>query len=129
MQQKVVAHYRDGRIVKGLTSDFDPARPEFEVVNGAGEHTSVALDHLKAVFFVKDLAGDASYDEVKAFAPGAHHVGHRLELQMLDDERIVGASDSYHPDHGGFFLVPADPQSNNVRCFVMAAAVKRVSFV
>jgi hypothetical protein len=35
----------------------------------------------------------------------------------------------YQPNRSGFFLVPADPESNNERCYIVSAAVKKVEFV
>lgn len=129
---KVVVHYRDGGLVKGHTEDFNPAAATFHVaaVNDAtGNPAPVAVEDLKAVFFVRDFVGDATYDEVKAFSASAARAPHRIEAYMFDGELLVGSADVYEPEARGFFLVPADPRSNNLRCFVVAAAVKRLSVV
>ena len=39
---------------------------------------------------------------------------------------MVGAVDGMATDDPGFFLVPADPESNNVRVYVIAAATRAV---
>jgi len=78
---------------------------------------------------VKDFVGDSAYDEVKAFSGGTtYQPGTRMEVAMFDGEVLVGTVESYRPDGNGFFLVPADTKSNNLRCFVVATSVKRASF-
>jgi hypothetical protein len=56
----VVARYRDGRIIKGITYDFGPQKRGFHV-NSVGEDvgkvSEVLFSELKAVFFVKSLEG------------------------------------------------------------------------
>jgi len=42
---------------------------------------------------------------------------------------MVGATQGYQPGRPGFFLIPADAQSNNERCFVVTAATQEVSFL
>jgi hypothetical protein len=39
---------------------------------------------------------------------------------------IVGTADTPPTDADGFFLVPADPESNNLRVYVVAAATRAV---
>ena len=133
VQNKVVVRYLDGRVMKGTTVDFLPTRPTFHLVpvGQSGSTISVLeiqISDLKAVFFVKDFIGDASYDEVKAFNAGTPTQGRRMQIVFKDDEMLIGTTMGYQPERTGFFLVPADPKSNNARCFVVATAVKKVSF-
>ena len=134
MQNRIVARYLDGRVVKGQTADFLPTRPTFHVVPspqaGAAIHVvEVKLAELKAVFFVKDLVGDGTYDEGKAFPAGTKVPGRKVQVEFKDGETIVGTTQGYQPDRPGFFVVPIDPRSNNDRCFVVMAAVKDVKFL
>jgi hypothetical protein len=39
---------------------------------------------------------------------------------------ICGYSKDYSPDSQGFFLAPGDPNSNNIRVFVVRSATTRV---
>jgi hypothetical protein len=55
--------------------------------------------------------------------------GKRLQVTFADGEMIVGATQAFHPDRPGFFLVPADPRSNNDRVFVVMKAVRSVSVI
>jgi hypothetical protein len=134
VQNRVVARYLDGRVLKGQTADFLPAKPLFHVVQApqagaGGQVVEVRLADLKAVFFVKDLVGNAAYNEGKAFADGARAQGRKVEVEFSDGETIVGTTQGYQPDRPGFFVVPVDPKSNNERCFVVMAAVKKVAFL
>jgi hypothetical protein len=50
-----------------------------------------------------------------------------MEVALFDGELLVGTVSGYRPDGHGFFLVPADTNCNNLRCFVVAASVRRAS--
>jgi hypothetical protein len=129
---KVVVHYRDGRVLKGYAAGVSGTLPSFflQTLDVPSREVEVELASLKAVFFVKDFDGDAAYVEKKSFpASAAHGPGRRIEIAMLDGEVLVGALDAYHPEGDGFFMAPADPDSNNIGCFVVASAVKRASIV
>jgi small nuclear ribonucleoprotein (snRNP)-like protein len=133
-QNRIVVRYRDGRSVKGHTADFLPSRPSFHVLpadaDAAAKGTvEVALAELKAVFFVKEFSGNAAYHESKAFRPGQRVAGRKIRVELRDGEILVGTTMGYQPSRPGFFLVPADPNSNNERCYVVSAAVRKVEFV
>ena len=77
---RVVAHFLDGRVIKGTTSNFFPNRPTFHLLAvGAGQDTEVQCRQLKAVFFVKDLAGDENRKDIRGFVegPAAFELGSR----------------------------------------------------
>lgn len=128
---KVVARYLDGHVLKGSTRNFDPNRPAFTITSVEAapgeEDAAVRLDQLKAVFFVKSFAGQASYSERKEFVDPA--AGRRLSVRFKDGEILVGTSLSYDASRTGFFLFPVDKDSNNDKIFVLAAAVAEVTTV
>jgi hypothetical protein len=129
--QKIVVRYKDGRVIKGFSHDFNPGRSQFAIwpsIN-APEHEGmlVPLSVLKAVFFVRDFQGDASYTEERSFDQAAH--GRKLEVTFSDNEMLVGTTLSYRPDGQGFFVIPADPRANNLRVFVVTSAVRHVRFL
>ena len=133
MQNRVVVRYLDGRVLKGQTADFLPTKPVFHVIPTGQPGTSfpileVRIPELKAVFFVKDFAGDAAYNEAKAFDEGVRAQGRRVQVEFKDGEVLVGTTMGYQPDRLGFFLVPVDSKSNNDRCFIVMTAAKAVSF-
>ena len=134
MQNRIVIRYSDGRVVKGLTADFSPGKSLFHLsvwadTGATGSVVDVRLDELKAVFFVKDFAGNAAYNEIKSFDGSQAVQGRKIEVQFTDGETLVGTTMGYQPDRPGFFLMPADPNSNNERCFIVKAAVKGVKFL
>ncbi len=130
---QVVARFRDGRMLKGQTNDFLPAKDSFHLLaQGAGPGAmaqEVRISELKAIFFVKDLKGDSVHAETNAFDQGKATPGRKLKVTFLDNEILVGTTQGYQPDRPGFFLMPADPRSNNERCFVVKAATKTVEFI
>ncbi len=129
---KVVARYLDGRLVKGLTSNFHVNRSSFHLhpTEGCGGKPCVIyIRDLKAVFFVRDLAGNPSYNERKSYLETEKPQGRKVEVEFLDGEILVGSTMGYDPNRHGFFLCPADPNGNNQRIFAVAASVKSVRFL
>lgn len=128
---KVVARYLDGRLLKGFTFDFSPARPVFHVTAAGaapgGRPIEVALADLKAVFFVKDLVGDAHYNERKEFAVTDRPVGRKVAVRFRDGEVLVGTTQGYDRSRPGFFMIPVDPSSNIDRCFVIGGSAAEIS--
>ena len=128
---KVVARFVDGRILKGFTQDFNPNRDLFHldpVGDSPGKPIEIWIKELKAVFFVKDFVGDSSYNERKSYLDGSKPQGRKMEVTFRDGEVLVGSNLGYDPKRPGFFLFPADPDSNNLRIFAVSAAVKNVRF-
>ncbi len=126
---KVVVAYLDGRRLKGYTNDFSPVRDQFFLFpEGAdpkpgGRGTPVRLAELKAVFFVKDFAGNPSHRE----APDPSQLlGKKIEVTFADGEKLIGSSVAYNPRNLGFFMQSADSASNNERMFVVNRNVKQV---
>lgn len=84
---------------------------------------------LKAVFFVRDFAGNRQYDEKKVHLAEETFQGHIVEVTFADGEIIVGSTPAYDPRRQGFFLVPLDPESNNLRVFIVSRAVRDVRHI
>ncbi|MGE0362736.1 MAG: hypothetical protein AB7H93_03650 [Vicinamibacterales bacterium] len=129
LHNRVVARFADGHIVKGTTQDFAVTRDFFHVIPAEPGATPVRVNVplLKAVFFVKDHTGDKDYNERKAFDKLVP--GRKLQVTFRDGEVLVGSSTAYDAARPGFFLMPADPKSNNDRIFVVMKAVRSVSFI
>lgn len=127
MSHKVVARYIDGRVIKGVSSDINPKRPFCHIRTENGNQSVKLLD-LKALFFVKDLVGNAKRDDGDTLEtgdprqPGARHI----EVEFGDGERIVGLTVGYPPQGPFFYMLPVDNQSNNVRILVNKAAIARM---
>lgn len=129
IHNRVVARFADGRIVKGTTQDFSVTRDFFHVIppDPGAAPVRIGVPALKAVFFVKDHAGNKDYNEKKAFEGLVP--GRKLQVVFKDGETLVGSTTGYDGARPGFFMTPADPKSNNDRIFVVARAVRAVAFI
>jgi hypothetical protein len=129
---RVVAHFMDGRLLKGCTHDFFPGRPSFHLTSeqetDKGEVYEVRIADLKAVFFVKTLQGDRIYHEKKRFkeVDTSHLKGLRVQLHFKDGEVIRGTTRDYSEGKQGFFMTPVDPRSNNVLVYVVTDALEDI---
>ena len=127
---KIVVRYRDGKIVKGFTQNFFPNKPVFHVVplegGGSTPPLEISMADLKAVFFVRDFAGNKALKERKHLAEGEKPHGRLIEVTCVDGEVIVGTTTGYDPVRPGFFLFPVDQKSNNVKAYIVSAAVRKV---
>jgi hypothetical protein len=125
---EVVARYLDGRVLKGISHDIDPARPTFHLRIPDQHAIEVKLTDLKALFFVKTLAGDPAHAEGSTVEPGDPRArgAHMIEVEFADGERVVGLTVRYPPVRPFFYVVPADGQSNNLRILINRAAVVRL---
>lgn len=125
----VVAGFRDGRRVKGVTLDFLPTREAFHVQSDDGQVAEIRLRDLKSVYFVHDLTGHPEHQTVNEFDVNATMSGRKIRVVFLDGEELVGTTQGYSPERPGFFVQPADRESNNQRVFVVAAATTDVHFL
>lgn len=132
---KVVAHLRDGSLVKGYTEAFpvkdmksllkkDPVVLPPEIVVRTSEtrkSVKLTLSSLKALFFVKSLEGRKEYEEVKFFDGQPTIQGLWVRVRFHDGERTEGIvrNSLQFLVTSGFFLKPPDPSSNNEIVYVV----------
>ena len=134
---KVVAHLEDGSLIKGfLEYPSDVAHESFVVRNQLpptvqlrlmdGGTGVVDLGETKALFFVKTFEGRPDYKEVKFFKADPEIAGLWIRIQFRDNEITEGIVHNSLPFimHGGFFLKPPDPQSNNTMTYVVKKSLK-----
>jgi hypothetical protein len=133
IQNKIVVRYKDGRLMKGFTNDFMPNKEIFHLIPMGTPPGTKPLDvrvaDLKAVFFVKDFGGNPQYKEKHEFDPTRPLLGRKIQVMFRDGEVMVGTTQGFQPNRPGFFVVPADAQSNIERCFVISAATKEAKFI
>ena len=125
----VVARFRDGRVIKGHTRDFIPECARFHVLPRGGMQTvEIQSAELKAVFFVRDLAGNKWFHKKRAFPAfdAGPDSGRRIAVLFEDGELIIGHAQTYTADSAGFFVFPIDARENNARVYVMRAATTEV---
>jgi hypothetical protein len=133
MMNKIVARYANGTMVKGVTADFFPGRETFHVtVSTTGrdaETVVVRMQDLKAVFFVRDYAGNPTHVRQKDFDATHHDMGRRIKVTFKDGEVYIGTTQGYQPGRQGFFVVPIDTKGNDERCYVLTAATREVTLL
>lgn len=138
--QKVVIHYQDGKILKGFLRSFQLTDEEtiFSKEDKSNSETlTVPLRNLKAIYYVKDHQGDKDFKEKKKFGLAASK-GRKVMVKFKDRELVCGyvtetlpwVLGKFHPEPDasrfGFFLIPADPESNNLKIFVVVSALKEI---
>lgn len=128
----MVAHYLNGKVVKGITQDFFPNKDRFHLYSAAqpsGDPKEVIVKELKALFFVHDFLGNRLYKESKKYAEGEKPQGRKIEVTFADGEIMVGSTLGYDPNRPGFFIFPVDTKGNNIRVFAVTPAVKKVRYL
>ena len=126
----VVVALLDGRRVKGFVYGFNASSDEFSLFpkEGLGQAyaTHMAMGDCKAIFFVKSHEGNKGYREDKTTHRAGRIRGRRVEVVFNDGEKMAGTTEAYSPARVGFFMYPPDPNSNNLRIFVLNRNVRQV---
>ena len=131
-RNRIVAHFKNGHLRKGYTHYFNPVKETFHITSeleqDKGKIYEVVCSDLKAIFFVKTLAGNVNYKEKKRFdeVETSNLRGIKIKIEFNDGEVMCGISLGYSKNRKGFFIIPVDPQSNNERVYVIANAVRDV---
>jgi hypothetical protein len=126
----VVANLLSGQVVKGISLDVDATKPLCHIRTDAGV-VKVQLADVKALFFVRDLAGDPKRNDRQAVAPDdpRQRGATMVEIRFKDGERIVAFTNRYPPRGAFHYVVPVDQASNNSRILVNQAAVVSLTLV
>ena len=124
-ENKVIAHFVDGQLIKGTTLDFFPTKDRFHIIEENGEIHDIRVNELKAIFFVKHFDGDADYAEKKGFFTKQPQ-GKKVLVEFNDGEVLFGYTLSYSTKGLGFFIFPGDPECNNNKVFIVHSSTKRV---
>jgi len=134
VENKVVARFRDGNIVKGFTNDFFPNKDVFHI-SGAErgtDLTKVQVPDLKALFFVKSFEGKKDHrkhDHPDVVEKLSKTTGVKLKIVFADGEQMLAFTQGYEPGRKGFFIFSPDPESNWERAFVVKESTKEVTRV
>jgi len=139
--EKVVARFKNGKILKGHVRDFGVGS-ETVTVEDPETRTAhrISIDELKAIFFVKTFEGQGTYVEKKTFGI-RKNPGRKVFVKFKDSEALVGYVDGDIPwakgfslekdgkKTTGFFLVPVDSNSNNIKVFVVGSSIQDVTIM
>lgn len=125
-ETSVVVQLRDGRIGKGVAGAFSPMTPQFtlnQLVPGKTP-AAIKLEDCLTVRFVKTYngGGSAATPFPAKPAPGPATPGEKLQVQLLDGEKIVGTALA-HKEGDSFMLIPV-PGGNVKRMWISAKAVR-----
>ncbi len=133
MMNQIIAHFQDGKVMRGHTMDFLPTKDRFHLIPSDqgpdAKPVEVLLADLKGVFFVKDLKGDGRRQKLNYFNPNDPPLGRKIRVSFKDGEVLQGYTQAYQPGRPSFFVIPADKNSNTERVFVLAAATKEVRLI
>jgi len=134
--QRAILRFLDGSMLKGLIKDFTLADDFVYIEDESSEKQKIKLKQLKAIFFVRKIEGNKDHREKKSFT-GAKRAGKRLFVKFKDGEQMTGYLEGDTPwDKGffldlkkssGFFLIPVDQDSNNIKVFVVTSALQDVT--
>lgn len=123
IENKVVIRFRDGRIVKGGTYNFKSNREIFHVTEAHDEKKTIeiSMSQLKIIFFVKTLERNKDRRSPEDFSMESFNnvIGRKVKITFSDGEVMYGIIHGYTPHMKGFFIFPADKESNNKRAFVI----------
>jgi len=131
---KLVAHFKDGVISRGFSRDFQPENEVFHLMSDEEGITSsrrIHREQLKALFQVKTWGAPGGHaDRRKGFPPEpSEWPAPRTIVEFFDGEEIWGYSQGYHSEAPAFFLLPADPEDNNARIFVVRSSLVKIHFL
>ncbi len=140
-EEKVVARFKDGSLVKGYVRNFrvDAETVRLRTPKNRNEIT-VPVENLKALFFVKTFSGYREYVERKVFGI-RKNAGRKVFVKFGDKESLLGFIEGAVPwNRGfsltkpgmkakGFFLVPVDSDSNNTKVFVVGSAISDITIM
>ena len=138
---RVVIRVLDGRTVKGYLKEFSETSEtvtmkEYE----SGKTVTIPVSSLKAIFFVKSFEGKPDYREKKRYSTKSRK-GKRVYVKFKDSETLLGYLEGDIPwekgffissrsdEKKGFFMIPADEESNNIKIFVIASSVSDVTLI
>ena len=128
VENKIVLHFLDKRILKGITNNFSPNKKMFHIEEiDTKKAIEVDIGQLKGIFFVKTHEGDKQYKEKKNIERLG--LGRKVIVTFKDGETVIGYTTGFSRDRAGFYLFPVDPDSNTIKIFVVIDATKEIVFL
>ncbi|HZK10788.1 MAG TPA: hypothetical protein VFD10_00285, partial [Atribacterota bacterium] len=99
MSNKIIVKYKDGKIVKGWSTDFGPNKEIFHLHSleeYGGNILEIEVSSLKAVFFVKDYKGNKDYKKIRTFDGASTGIPSQRKIVIIfkDGENFYGTTHS-----------------------------------
>jgi len=139
--EKVVTRLMNGEVLKGYIKEFSPEQGRVDIKEEVtGDLHPVKIGDVKALFFVRSFKGNKEHKERKSYGL-AKIKGQRVFVKFRDGEGLVGFLEGDVPwEKGfflskpgsarkGFFLLPVDEDTNNIKVFVVSSSVDAVTVV
>ena len=128
---KLVAHFKDGIVARGYSRDFSPGQEVFHLMaaeEGITSSRRIHREQLKALFQVKTWGTPGGHaDRRKAFpSEPSQWPAPRTIVEFFDGEEIWGYSEDYRSEDPAFFMLPADPEDNNRRIYVVRSSLVKI---
>ncbi len=124
---KLVVRQKDKTLLKGKSIDFDPNRLFFNMSLLSGVQTKIHMENLKAIFIVKDYAGNKDY--TYSYEDVLFWYGIKIRITFNDGEIMIGYISDYISSKRGFFVTPADIKGNNRGIYVIRSSTKDITYI
>ncbi|MGQ9638757.1 MAG: DUF6982 domain-containing protein, partial [Thermodesulfobacteriota bacterium] len=90
----------------------------------------VIIAELKAIFFVKSLEGRGVFPPHEVLWNEENQSSARkIRVTFFDGETMVGTTFGLNRSREGFFVVPLEKDSNNLRIYVVFNAIKKIEIL
>ena len=120
INRRIVLRMVSGETKKcSISTQFSSAFKKIKVLTMEGEVESVDLKDLKAIFFVKDFAGNPEYKAHQSLREDSPKAGRAMKVTFPDGETLGGRVLNLAEDRPGFFMFPLDPRDNNEKVYVV----------
>lgn len=139
VEKMVIVNFKDGRLSKGyfnlagypdlaaLLNNSEHGFPRIITIFSVTDRSPVqiALNEVKAIFFVKSFDGDKDRKDIHFYAYGPEVGDVWVEIHFKDHEIMEGtlSNSIHHLVDPGFFLNPSDPGSNNQLAYINKDAI------
>lgn len=127
----VVVHFADGHTISGHGDELLPGETDYSVRDAStDQRVHVNLAQVKVVCFVRSHATTGvvrNREQPPVMGPVAS--GRRAEMVFRDGERLAGIVTLQENPTRAFFLIPLNPNSNNVKIYVNPTQLVTFRFV
>jgi hypothetical protein len=124
-RKRVVIRKLDKGLIKGFIDPGADLSPEFDVLDRNGHVIHIPLTEVKGIFFVRDFEGNPERAERKVFRSRPRLAGLWVRMTFKDSEVLeaILSSNLLEFDPLGFFVIPPDVYSNNLKIFIPRTAL------